>query len=137
MGGRRSGQDRRAYADSNYQGIERRISGERRQGTRQRTSPRFLVKEGSFAAINSNYGLIGNIKNINNCGLAFQYIANEKQLAGKLTVDIFHDSKKFYLKNLPFKAIADFHVDSSLPFSTIMLRQCCGKFFALTDNQTS
>lgn len=137
LGGRRSGQDRRMYADSNYQGIERRILKDRRKRTGQRKSPRFLVKEGSFAAIDSNYGIIGHIKDINQCGLAFQYIPNEKQLAGQLTVDIFRNSREFYLKNLPFKAIADFYVDNKPLFSTTILKQCCGKFAALTDNQIS
>lgn len=135
IGGRRSGQDRRMHPDPNYQGIERRISGERRKGTRQRKSPRFLVKEGSFSAINSNYKLIGHIKNINKCGLAFQYIPNQKSLSGQLTMDIFHNSREIYLKNVPFKAIADFYIESESPFSTIILRQCSGKFDALTDNQ--
>ena len=137
LGGRRSGQDRRVSADPNYKGIERRLHGDRRKGTRQRKSPRFRAKEGSFAAIDSNYGIIGHIKNINKCGLAFQYIAGEKQLAGQLTIDIFHNSREFYLKNLPFKAIADIYVDNTPPFSTTVLRQCSGKFAALTDNQTS
>ncbi len=34
--GRRSGFDRRLAADSNYQGIEKRIFGEKRKGTRKR-----------------------------------------------------------------------------------------------------
>ncbi len=137
LGGRRSGQDRRISADPNYRGIERRVSGERRKGTRQRKNPRFLVKEGSFAAIDSNYGVIGAIKNINKSGAAFQYIANEKQLAGPLTMDIFHNSREFYLKNLPFTAIADVYVNNTTAFSTAVLRRCSGKFDALTESQTS
>lgn len=137
LGGRRSGQDRRMHVDPNYKGIERRILGDRRKETRQRKNPRFLAKEGSFAAIDSKYGLIGLIKDINKCGLSFQYIPNKKHLAGQLTMDIFRNRKEFYLKDLPFKAIADFYVDSNTPFSTTVLRQCCGKFAALTDNQTS
>ena len=80
---------------------------------------------------------MGLIKDINKCGLAFQYVANGKKLAGGLTINIFRHSKEFYLKNLPFKTISDFYVDCKSPFSTIILRQCSGKFADLTDNQIS
>jgi len=135
LGGRRLGQDRRAFADPNYQGIEKRISADRRKRTRRRKSPRFRAKEGSYAAIDSKHNLIGLVKDINKCGLAFQYVGNVKELTGKLTMHIFRDHKEFYLKNVPFKTIADFYVESKSPFSSIILRQCSGKFVDLTDYQ--
>jgi len=136
-GGRRSVPNRRESANRNYKDLEKRVTGERRRGARKRKSPRFRAKEGSYAAIDSNYSIMGRIKDINKCGLAFQYVANEKKLAGRLTMNIFRLSKEFYLKNLPFKTISDFYVDSKSPFSTIILRQCSGKFADLTDNQRS
>ena len=129
--------DRREPAYPDHNGLEKRVTGERRRGTRKRKSPRFPAKEGSYAAINSNYSIMGQIKDINKCGLAFRYVANGKKLTGRLTIDIFRHSKEFRLKNLPFKTISDFYVDSKSPFSTIILRQCCGKFADLTDNQIS
>ena len=137
FGGRRSVPGRRVSANPNYKGLDKRVSGERRKGTRKRKSPRFLVKEGSYAAIDAKYHIIGLVKDINKCGLAFQYVANEKKLTGMLTIDIFRHSKEFYLKNVPFKTTSDFYVDSKSPFSTIILRQCSGKFADLTDNQIS
>ncbi|MBL7179654.1 MAG: hypothetical protein ABIK98_14450 [Pseudomonadota bacterium] len=137
LGGRRTGQDRRVSPDTSYKGIEKRISEDRRKGTRQRRFPRFRAKEGSYTAIDSNYSIIGLIKDINKCGLAFQYVANGKKLDGTLTIDIFCSGKAFYLKNVPFKTISDFHVDCKSPFSTIILRQCCGRFDDLTENQIS
>ena len=137
FGGRRSVPSRRESANPNYQGLEKRVFRERRKGTRKRKSPRLRAKEGSYAAIDSNYIIMGRIKDINKCGLAFQYVANGKKLTGQLTINIFRHSKEFYLKNLPFKTISDFYVDSRSPFSTIILRQCSGKFADLTDNQIS
>jgi hypothetical protein len=135
LGGRRFGQDRRVSADPDYKGIEKRIVDERRKGSRKRKSPRFRAKEGTYAAVDSNYSVIGLIKDVNKCGLAFQYVANEKQLAGLLTIDIFCNHKDFYLKDVPFKTISDFYVDSKSPFSTIiykaMLWKICG-----SDRQT-
>lgn len=136
-GGRRSVPNRRESANPNHKGLEKRVTGERRRGTRKRKSPRFRAKEGSYVAIESNYIIIGHIKDINKCGLAFQYVANAKKLAGRLTINIFRHSKEFHLKNLPFKTISDFYIDSKSPFSTIILRQCSGKFAGLTDNQIS
>jgi hypothetical protein len=137
LGGRRSVSTRREPANPSYKGLEKRVTGERRRGIPKRKSPRFRAKEGSYTAINSNYSIIGLIKNINRCGLAFQYVANAKKLAGRLTIDIFRQSKEFYLKTLPFKTISDFYVDSKSPFSTIILRQCSGKFADLTESQIS
>ncbi len=136
-GGRRSVPDRRESANPNNKGLEKRVTGERRRGTRKRKCPRFRAKEGSYAAIDSYYSIVGRIKDINKCGLAFQYVANGKTLTGQLTINIFRLSKEFRLKNLPFKTISDFYVDSQSPFSAIILRQCCGKFADLTDNQIS
>lgn len=124
-------------ADPDYKGIEKRIVDERRKGTRKRKSPRFRAKEGTYAAVDFNYSVIDLIKDVNKCGLAFQYVANEKQLAGLLTIDIFCNHKDFYLKDVPFKTISDFYVDSKSPFSPIILKQCCGKFADLTDRQKS
>lgn len=136
-GGRRSVSNRREPVSPNYKGLEKRVTEERRRGIRKRKSPRFRAKEGSYTAINSKYSIVGLIKNINKCGLAFQYVANAKKLAGRLTIDIFRHSKEFYLETLPFKTISDFYVDSKSPFSTIILRQCSGKFADLTDSQIS
>jgi hypothetical protein len=137
LGGRRSVSNRRVSADSKYREIDKRVTGDRRKGTRKREQTRFRAKEGAYAAITSDYNIIGRIKDINKCGLAFQYVANGKKLTGRVTINIFRHSKEFYLKNLPFKTISDFYVDSKSPFSTIILRQCCGKFADLSGSQIS
>jgi hypothetical protein len=137
FGGRRSVPDRRESANPNYKGLEKRVSGERRKGTRKRKSPRFRVKEGAYAAITNKHITIGIINNVSMDGLAFQYVANGKELNGLLTMDIFRNSKDLCLKNAPFKTTSDLYIDSEFPFSTIILRRCSGKFADLTDNQTS
>lgn len=135
--GRRSGIDRRVSADPNYNGLERRVNLERRKGTRKRKGSRFKTKEGVYAAITSDYDIIGIIKDVSQGGLALQYSGNGKKLNGLLAMDIFSNDKRFYLKEILFETITDFYVDNQVPFSTIVLRQCCGKFVDLTDKQTS
>jgi len=137
ISGRRSVPDRRVFANPNYMGVERRVSGDRRKGKDKRKHKRYRAKEGAYAAIRSGYDVIGMIKDISQSGLAFQYIANGKRINGVLTIDIFHNNRDFYLKDVPFKTTSDFNVDSKVPFSTIMLRQCGGQFNITTDNQRS
>ncbi|MEE8431849.1 MAG: PilZ domain-containing protein [Candidatus Desulfatibia sp.] len=103
----------------------------------KRKHRRFKAKEGAFAVVTSGDNKIGQIKNISKGGLAFQYVASEKKLAGLLTMDIFRNSKEFYLKNVSVKTTSDIYVDNKSPFSTIILRQCGGKFADLADNQIS
>jgi len=137
LGGRQFCQDRRVSADPNYQGIEKRISGDRRKETCKRKSPRFRAKEGSYVAVDSNHNIVGFIKNINKYGLAFQYVANAEELTGMLTMDIFRNNREFYLNNVFLKTVSDFYVDNKTPFSTIILRECGGEFVDLTDNKKS
>jgi hypothetical protein len=136
FGGRRSGQDRRVFADHNYKGMEQRIAGDRREGTFRRVTPRFRAKEGSYVAI-SSHNLIGLIKDINESGLAFQYFANGKKLTGMLTLDLFRAQQEFRLKNVRFKTISDFYIPNRSPFVLITSRQCAGNFVDLTGHQKS
>jgi len=103
----------------------------------RRQHKRFKAKEGAFVVVTSSDNKIGQIKNISKDGLVFRYVASEKKLAGLLTIDIFRNSKDFYLKDVAVKTTSDFYIDSKFPFSTIILRQCCGKFIDLTGNQIS
>jgi hypothetical protein len=137
ISGRRSGSDRRMFADPNYKGLEKRVAGDRRKGTRKRSQQRFKAKEGVYVTITSDYDIIGLIKDISKGGLALQYVADRKKLIGLLAMDIFSNDKSFYLKEILFKTVKDFYVDNKVPFSMITLRQCCGKFVDLTDEQTS
>ncbi len=138
LGARRSVPDRRAAANAtNYKGFEKRVSGERRKGTRKRKNPRFQIKEAAYALITNKHGIIGIINDVSIDGLAFQYVANGMELNGLLTMDIFRNSKDFSLKNASFKTASDFYIDSKLPFSTIIIRRCGGRFADLTDNQIS
>jgi hypothetical protein len=135
--GRRSGSDRRADVNFNYKDLEKRVSGERRKKTRKRKKPRFQVQEVAYALIKNKHGTIGTINDVSMDGLAFQYLANGNQLNGLLTIDIFRNSKDFYLKNVSFEPVSDFYLDSKLPFSTIFIRRCGGKFVDLTGDQVS
>ena len=103
----------------------------------RRKHNRFKAKEGVFAVVTSGDNKVGQIKNISKGGLAFQYVASEKKLAGLLIMDIFRSSKDFYMKDVTVKTTSDCYVDSKIPFSTIILKQCGGKFADLADNQVS
>jgi len=137
ISGRRSGSDRRVFADPNYKGLEKRVTGDRRKGTRKRSHQRFKAKEGAYAALEADHNIIGMIMDISKGGLSFQYIFDGREVSGSVMVDILRKGKAFHLKNVPFKVTSDFPVDKKVPFSTITLRHCGGKFRVLTDEQTS
>jgi hypothetical protein len=133
--GRRSGSDRRVSADPKYKRIEKRTTEDRRKVTRERKNKRFQAKEGAYASV-PDHLIIGLIKDISKGGLALQYIAEGKQVRGDLSkIDIFSSGKNIHLKNVPFKTTSNFHVDSNIPLSTVILRQCGGQFGVLTDDQ--
>ena len=101
---------------------------------------RFQVQEGVYVALNDGSFKIGQIQNISKGGLAFTYVANEKNAEGSFTVDIFAVEYVFNLKNIPFKTTSDFYQDVEIPFSTTslrQLRQCGGQFDELTQIQMS
>ena len=137
FGDRRSVTDRRAATNSDYKGLEKRVSGERRKRTRKRKNSRLQVKEVAYALITNKQAMIGMIDDVSMDGLSFQYVANGNELNGLLTMDIFRNSKDFYLKNASFKPVSDFYLDSKLPFSTIFIRRCGGKFADLAGDQIS
>jgi hypothetical protein len=125
------------FADASYRGVERRVAEDRRKGVRGREHPRFRAKEGAYAAIKSDYSIVGLIKDISKGGMSFQYIVDGRSIKGSLSIDIFCKGKAFNLKNIPFKITSDFQVPNKVPFSTIALRQCGGKFREMTAKQRS
>lgn len=76
------------------------------------------------------------IANISNGGLAFRYMDSGENIQGSHELNIIFPESDIYIKGIVFIIISDFYVDIS-PFSTILMRQCGGKFGDLTQNQKS
>lgn len=95
-----------------------------------------MVKEGTFIAINTANFKVGQIKNISYGGLSFTYVGRQEQIPEAFSMDIFAADGHFFLKNLPFKTVADFYLADDIAYSTITLRQRGGQFGELTAAQT-
>jgi len=101
----------------------------------RRTHRRFKVQEEAYAALNNGSLKIGQIQNISKGGLAFRYLANEKQSEGSYKAYIFKTDNDFFIENLLFNTISDVHIDLEIPSGTVSKRQCRGQFGELTQSQ--
>ena len=107
----------------------------KKDSTEKRKHKRFKAKEGAFAIVTSDYRKIGQIKNISQDGLDLQYIDNGEQLSGSVEVEIFSFAKDFYLKKLSAKVVRDSEVHSTVPFSSVPMRELVVRFGEMESNQ--
>ncbi len=103
----------------------------------KRKHNRLEAQEDAYIALVNGSMKVGQILNISKGGLAFSYISKEAQLTGWHKMKIFLSSRRFYLKEIPFKVISDFCLDSKTPYSTVLMKQCSGQFGELTNQQRS
>jgi hypothetical protein len=103
----------------------------------KRKHKRFKAQKETYIALVNHSIKVGEIINISKGGIAFSYIGKEAQLTGWHKMKIFLSSKRFYLKEVPFKVVSDFCLDSKTPFSTVLMKQCSGQFGELTNQQRS
>jgi len=88
----------------------------------RRKHNRFSVSKGAFVALRPHYGKIGQVVNISMGGLAFTYMADEERPSRSFELDIFLAGGSFYLQEVPFGTISDFHNDG-MPLSSVKMRQ--------------
>jgi hypothetical protein len=101
----------------------------------RRKHKRFKVKEGAFAVATPDYNKRGQIKDISEGGLAFQFIENDEQTKGSIELEIFSTVDNFYLKKLPVRTVMDFKIDNTVSFSSMPMRQLSIKFGKLNHPQ--
>ena len=101
----------------------------------RRKHKRLKAKEGAFAAVTSGDCKIGQIKNISKGGLAFQYIDNGEPSSGSVEIEIFSVTEDFYLKKSSAKVVRDSEVDSTVPLSSLPVREVVVQFGKMESNQ--
>ena len=69
------------------------------------------MEEGVFAALNSGFKKIGQIKNISRGGLKFEYVDDGKPVNDPSEVEIFSSNHNVYLKKLPIETLVDVEVE--------------------------
>lgn len=135
---RRLGLDRRMADNPIFKGIERRINGDRRQGTRERTHPRFRAKDLTFVKLNSeNKKDVGQLLDISKAGLSLRYFINGEKTQNYSSLGIFLSGGDFIIDQIPFRIVTDAELNSNQPFSTIILRRYAVQFEKLTAEQTA
>ncbi len=101
----------------------------------RRRHPRFPAPEGAVAADRRSHRL-GQIRDISKGGLCFRYIDGQGCEHGTDSVmDIVDTNSSFYLKEVPFRIVADFPVHDTPSFSSLPLRHCSVRFGDLKERQ--
>ena len=99
----------------------------------KRFHPRFKVLSGAVASL--HYKVIGQIINISQSGLAFQYIARRSHQPESSTLNISTTDRTFNLGMIPIKFVREVAMSKSFSSDAMSLRYCCVEFGDLEDYQ--
>lgn len=102
------------------------------QNRERRKFPRFRVREGAYAFIDN---IPFTIQDISEGGMKLQSVVFDETPVENLTVDIFVNNGKFYLKGIPVRLISLLQDDTASPFNVIHVKRFGFKFEELTDQQ--
>ena len=103
----------------------------------RRQYKRFQAKSGAFALSKASVNTLGQIVDISQGGLAFEYMARGEATNGTAEVDVLFAERFFYLQGLPCKVISDSEITLQNPFSSIRMRRLSVEFMELTPKQRS
>ncbi|NLD38272.1 MAG: PilZ domain-containing protein [Desulfatiglans sp.] len=106
----------------------------------QRAYERFRVKDGVFAVIRKNNDTkltVGQIIDISQGGMSFKYLANCEPIDGVHKLDIYSSGNGAQLKDITFRVVTDFRIDSPFPFSTVFMRRGGLQFQDMSDDHMS
>ena len=136
VAGRRSGSDRRMFPDSKYRGVERRVSGDRRETARKRAHTRFQAKDLTFVKLCSKSDVdIGQMLDISRGGLSLRYFIDSEKTQDYSKSGIFLSGGDFIIDQIPFRTVSDTILNSSPPFSIITLRRFSVQFEKIPPDQ--
>jgi hypothetical protein len=99
---------------------------------------RFKVQNGGFAALRSQFTVLGQIIDISRGGLTFRYVASEARTTrtnGSAELNILMTDGSFCFEKVAFKTIWDSAIPDEFSFGPITLRHCGVKFGELTHSQ--
>ena len=136
--GRRLGLDRRVFANPNYNGLDKRVSGDRRKGTRKRKNQRFRAKDLTFVKLNSeNKEEMGELLDISKGGLSLRYFVKEEKPQDYSDLGLFSSGGNLIIDEVPFRTVVDTELVNNIPFSTITFRRYGVQFENLTSEHTA
>ena len=100
----------------------------------RRQHPRYKLNNDALAILKPHPIKLGQIINISEGGLAFQYLSDNKIDDSYLELDIFVSEKGKQCDAFPFTMVKDFQVSSCFE-KTTPTRQICVKFNELSTEQ--
>jgi len=96
---------------------------------------RFKVQNGGFAALRSQFTVLGQILDISRSGLAFRYVASNVRSHECAELKIFKPDGSFSCDRLPFKTIWDCSMPQDFSLDSLILRHCGVQFGKLGDDR--
>jgi len=106
---------------------------------KQRTYTRFFAQDNTFAALGSEFELVGKIKDISKKGLALSYLSENINTASDRDLSqvyIFLSNNSFHLPKVPCEIVYDVIDPKSDKNYSIMTRRCGLKFSKLSKSQS-
>ncbi|MCE5333802.1 MAG: PilZ domain-containing protein [Desulfobacteraceae bacterium] len=101
----------------------------------RRIHKRFQMQEGVFLVFLPDFDVLGQVKNVSNGGVCFEYLGFASQNKfNDICIDIFTRQVRLQLKRLPCRIVFDIRVPDLPTFSRS--RRCGLQFLELTQKQT-
>ena len=134
-----SSADRGVFGNLVYPAAETHINGDSGKNRRKRKHERYKVKDFALVMLKSESKVdIGQMLDISEGGLSFQYVARDEQLSDYATFNISMISDDFFsINRIPFKSVSDINLTDASLFKLKKLRRHSLKFGDLTSRQSS
>lgn len=100
--------------------------------TERRSEKRLVPKVLAFAALASDVEKLGKLKNINKCGLAFEYLSHSHggRYEQETEIVLFMKDGEFHVKDIPCTIVYDLDIDrDNTLFINPFEQRCCGVKF--------
>ena len=106
----------------------------------KRKIDRFVPIEGTFAAFGSGPPKVGEVKDICQGGLSFEYLYDDETDSDAKLVDIWMSGVKYALRDVPCRKVYDIRAASDYenhPFVSTIMNRCGLQFGTLSTDQSA
>ncbi|MCP4691503.1 MAG: PilZ domain-containing protein [Desulfobacterales bacterium] len=108
-----------------------------REMINRRKHKRFQVDDGFFAVIGGGCPRLGQIKNISEGGLVFEYLRTDNESEDFCRMNILFNDRKSMIKDIPFRIVFEETVNGASCFGSVSMRRLTVAFGELTPGQRS
>lgn len=101
----------------------------------KRRYQRYPALDGVIVALNPKAEILGQMIDIGLGGLSFRYIDTDVETPPSKDLLILLNKPRFYLENLPYRAVTDYELPNEFIFSAVSVRRMGVEFGNLTSAQ--